>query len=540
MNTEISKPEVDMDAFSLLYPDESKSCRGGISEYDAEQLELYELIELLNSDIDDYFTCDPDTIKYRQATFEDIFENPALCKVLKSMLPFLADIMELRNLSADSESAGDSYLYGISEAEIYNSLIEFLRDELLPYSNKVTSPALTSLCKKIDILANSEYYRLLSEKLGELSNRVRDIKSVTVGVNLDSLLQPTSAGVISVNGEYFKSGDFFEKIMRLDFKKDEMTCIAQLNPVSKNQNENRKTAMVNAFNSAISEIYKSSMKEWRRACKQYVFENTDFLIRIAPEIEFITKSAELVWSLKERGCVMCMPEIRPIEEKAFSAKGLCNPLITLKTSGDIIPNDFEFDADGMIYVITGPNRGGKSVITCAVGHAFAMAQLGLPVCAESVVLSPCDKILTHFPGDASDTIDKGRLGEECARLDAIFDNITENSLVLLDESLSSTGSYEASYIASEVLSGFSIAKCRVVFSTHLHDLAASIDKINNTCLSMGGVKIDSLVAEVKEGKRSFKITRKKPDGKSYAADIADKYGLSFDRIAEKIVKNRTN
>ena len=540
MNTEISKPEVEFDSLSLLYPDESKPKCGGISEYDAEQLELYELIELINSDIDDYFTSDTETIKYRQATFEDIFAYPELCKVLKSMLPFLGDIMELRNLSADSESAGDSYLYGISEAEIYNSLIELLRDELLPYSDKVKSPALTALCKRIDVLANSDYYRILSEKLTELSNRVRDIKSVTIGVNLDSLLQPTSAGVVSVNGEPFKSGDFFEKIMRLDFKKDEMTCIATLNPVSKNQNENRKTAMINAFNSAIAEVYKSSMKEWRRACKQYVFENTDFLIKIAPEIEFITKASELVWNLKERGCTMCMPEVRPAAEKAFSAKGLCNPLITLKTSGDIIPNDFAFDSDGMIYVITGPNRGGKSVITCAVGHAFAMAQLGLPVCAENLVISPCDKILTHFPGDASDTIDKGRLGEECARLDSIFDNITEHSLVLLDESLSSTGSYEASYIASEVLSGFSIARCRVVFSTHLHDLAASIDKINENCENMGGVKIDSLVAEVKEGKRSFKITRKKPDGKSYAADIAEKYGLSFDRITEKIAKNRIN
>ena len=201
------------------------------------------------------------------------------------------------------------------------------------------------------------------------------------------------------------------------------------------------------------------------------------------------------------------------------------------------PNDFTFDENGMIYVITGPNRGGKSVITCAVGHAFAMAQLGLPVCAENLTISPCDKILTHFPGDSADTVDKGRLGEECARLSDIFDAVTEQSLVLLDEFLSSTGSFEGSYIASEILAGFSLAGCRAVFSTHLHDLAASISSINARCASIGGVKIDSLVAEVKEGSRSFKILRKTPDGKSYASDIAEKYGLSFDKITEKLSKN---
>ncbi len=540
MNNNTTKSGFDVSELSLLYPDANDKKHGGVTEYDAERLELYELLCLQNSDIDDYFTDDCETIRYRQAVVADICENEGLCKVLSDMLPFLSDIMELRNLSADAENSGDSYLYSITEAEIYNSLVEFLRDSLLPYADKVKSEAMKELCRRVDILANSEYHKTIGEKLSELSSRVRDIKSVTVGVNLDALLQPTSAGVVSVNGEPFKSGDFFERVMRLDFKNDEMTCIADLSPVVKNQNENRKTAMANAFNSALSEVYKSSMKQWRRACKYYVLENTDFLINLAPEIEFLTKAASLTEELRERGCSLVYPTVLDIKEKAFSAKGLCNPVIALKSEGELVPNDFSFDEKGMIYVVTGPNRGGKSVITCAVGHAFAMAQLGLPVCAESLEMSPCDKILTHFPGEAADTIDKGRLGEECARLDAIFDVVTENSLVLLDESLSSTGSYEGAYIAGEVLRGFCVAKCRAVFSTHLHDLAASIDSINESVKVPDASHIDSLVAEVSEGKRSFRIIRKKPDGKSYASDIANKYGLSFDKINEKIAKSKAN
>ena len=238
--------------------------------------------------------------------------------------------------------------------------------------------------------------------------------------------------------------------------------------------------------------------------------------------------------LKEKHCPLCFPELAPAADKTYCAYGLYNPAVALKIEGEVVPNDLVFDENATIYVLSGPNRGGKSVITCALGISQAMLQLGMFVPAQSAVMSPVDGIFTHFPTGADDTIDKGRLGEECARLDAIISSVTDESLVLLDESLSSTGSFEASYIAAEVLGGFALIGCRVLFSTHLHELAAMIDDINARTAKNGGVKIDTLVAGIEEGKRSFKIPRAKPDGKSYARDIAEKYGLSYDSIKKKV------
>ena len=240
--------------------------------------------------------------------------------------------------------------------------------------------------------------------------------------------------------------------------------------------------------------------------------------------------------LREKGCDLCVPTIAPADDRAFSAIGLYNPAVALKIDDEIVTNDLIFDDKATIYILSGPNRGGKSVITCALGMAQVMMQLGLFVPAKSVTISPVDAIYTHFPTGADDTIDKGRLGEECARLGEIFDSVTSHSLVLLDESLSSTGSYEASYIAAEILAGFSAVKCRTLFSTHLHELAAMLDEINEKCAAEGGAPIDTLVAGIDEGKRSFKIYRAKPDGKSYARDIANKYGLSRESIMKKIKK----
>lgn len=534
---------MNMQSFSLIYPSaESKNAHFSgkytpdIDTYTLSELGLTEILDLKSSELSEFFTYDSEVIKYRNSTFKDMMSNPCLSEMLNKLVPILTDIAELRRLEADSGDT-ENYLSSITEIELYISCIEALADGLIKSKAEFRSDAFTKLKERVVELVESDYYKELNKKLSELTRRVREIKSVTVGVNLDTMLRPVSAGVLSINSEPFKSGDVLEKILRLSFKDDEYTCIANLIPFGKKQSETQQTALSNAFNSAINDVYRSSLKSWKKIVSEYVLENTDFLLELMPEFEFLVKGCELQLKLKERGYSLTCPDLMPMSERVFDATELYNPAVALKLpSGDeIVTNDIEFDKDNaFIYVLTGPNRGGKSVITCAVGIAISMAQLGMLVPAKGAKISPVDAIYTHFPTGADDTIDKGRLGEECARLCEIFDCVTKYSLVLLDESLSSTGSYEGSYIAAEVLSGLSMAGCRTLFATHLHELAAEIDRINKDMAERGGERIDTLVAGIEEGKRSFKIYRAKPDGRSYAHDIAERYGLTFDNILKKI------
>lgn len=533
---------MDLNNFSLIYPSfeaRQEHYKGinvpNIDMFALQELGMLDFIDLKNSELSEYFTTDPEVIEYRMETFSDMLKNPKISDILGALVPILGDIMELRRLEADSGDT-DSYLSSLTEIELYISCIDLLNEGFSEIRGNIESRAFSAFADRIIELAQSDYYKELNKKLVELTERVREIKSVTIGVNLDAQLRPKSAGVLSINAEQFKSGDVLEKILRLNFKDDDYTCIAELVPFGKKQNENQKTALSLAFNSAINEVYKSSLHSWKKIIKSYVLDNTNFLLDLLGEFEFTVRATEALRALRERGCDLCAPTIAPIGERAFKAVDLYNPCVAVKIDGEIVANDVVFDEKASIYVLTGPNRGGKSVITCAVGIAQAMLQLGLYIPAKEAVISPVDAIFTHFPTGAEDTIDKGRLGEECARLNEILSSITSNSLVLLDESLSSTGSYEASYIASEVLRGLSMYGCRCIFSTHLHELAAEIDSINAQTIPDGGVPIDTLVAGIEEGKRSFKITRAKPDGKSYARDIAHKYGLSYENIIKNIKK----
>ncbi len=532
---------MDFHEFSLIYPDEETKRRHesgadvpDIDLFTLQELGLTEALSLKNGNLASFFTTDPAVMKYRIATFDDMMRHTELTDMLARLVPILNDIMELRRLEADSGDPND-YLSSITEIELYVSSVEVLHSSLTAVREQLKSPAFLALSELVTQLAESDYYRELNRKLSELTQRVREIRSVTVGVNLDAQLRPASAGVLSINAEPFKSGDVLDKILRMSFKNDEYTCIANLVPFGKKQSENQKMALSLAFNSAINDVYRASLRSWKKIVQTYVLENTEFLLNLMPEFEFLVRGTEMLRKLRDKGCPLCLPDIRPMDEKAFDAKGLYNPCVALKIDDEIVPNDIAFDENATIYVLSGPNRGGKSVITCAIGLAQVMLQLGMYLPAERISISPVDGIYTHFPTGAEDTIDKGRLGEECARLSEIIDCVTAHSLVLLDESLSSTGSYEASYIAAEVLSGLAHIGCRCLFSTHLHELAAEIETLDRKSRASGGVPIDTLVAGMETGgKRSFRITRAKPDGKSYARDIAQSYGLTYDAILRRI------
>ena len=142
------RENLDVSDISLLYPDADSLRRhmlgeeaGRLSQITAEQLELYFLMDLKSCDFGSFYTCDPEVILYRQQTFEDLTNHPELARILLKMIPLLNDITELRRMGSDSAQSTEAYLYSITEVELYTTLLDLLRDELLPLAPELKSEA---------------------------------------------------------------------------------------------------------------------------------------------------------------------------------------------------------------------------------------------------------------------------------------------------------------------------------------------------------------------------------------------------------------
>jgi len=138
-----------------------------------------------------------------------------------------------------------------------------------------------------------------------------------------------------------------------------------------------------------------------------------------------------------------------------------------------VPNDMNLDSDRQIIILTGPNMSGKSTYLRQNGLIALMAQMGSFVPADSVKLTPVDRIFTRV--GATDYIAKGQSTFLVEMLETanILRNTTDNSLVLLDEIGRGTSTYDGLSIAwavAEFLHDVKGHHARTVFATHYHEL----------------------------------------------------------------------
>ncbi len=207
----------------------------------------------------------------------------------------------------------------------------------------------------------------------------------------------------------------------------------------------------------------------------------------------------------------------------------------LSQENPYIPNDISLcDKKNQIMMITGPNMSGKSAILRQTALIVLLAQIGSYVPAKKAKIGIIDKIFTRV--GASDNISAGEstFMVEMNESASIINNISNNSIVLLDEIGRGTSTYDGISIAwaiAEFLHDHPY-RPKTLFATHYHELnmmANSFDRINNANVS------------VKETKDSVIFLRKLiPGGSahSFGIHVAQMAGMPKGIInsAQKILK----
>jgi DNA mismatch repair protein MutS len=384
-------------------------------------------------------------------------------------------------------------------------------------------------------------------------SRLNGVPSVTIGVNLDNELRPVEVTLLSINEKPFKGGSLIERLMgkKTGSKPDQGITPLHSLPYIAVQDGTRRVEtgqradplMVPLFND-LYKVLRSVISPISAALKEYAKVNANFLVAVEEEAAFYLGAVRLIRKMQASDLPMCRPEIRPMQERACEMQGMVNLILALglereqtNPKGAVIPNDVDFGPEGRIFILTGPNQGGKTVYTQAVGIAQVLFQAGLYVPAEKACISPVDGIYTHFAIEEKSIVGMGRLSEESKRLSEIFQSVTRHGLVLLNESLSSTSSGESLYMAQDIVRALRLFGVRAIFATHLHELAESAQAINQEI--SGDSLVVSLVAEVDLKARAstdlvprtYKIKPGPPKGLSYAKGIAVRYGISFEQLA---------
>jgi DNA mismatch repair protein MutS len=203
-----------------------------------------------------------------------------------------------------------------------------------------------------------------------------------------------------------------------------------------------------------------------------------------------------------------------------------HPIVERLQQNHFIPNSVEFTAGSRLWIITGPNMGGKSTFLRQIALICIMAQLGSFVPATSATLALCDRIFTRI--GASDNVSGGKSTflvemEETAQICA---QATQKSLIILDEVGRGTSTFDGMVIAQAVLEHIAATiQARCLFATHYHEL---------TALAAPGSGIVTYCAESVRQEHGISFTyRIKPgvaDG-SFGIDVAKLAGLPPSIIA---------
>jgi len=238
----------------------------------------------------------------------------------------------------------------------------------------------------------------------------------------------------------------------------------------------------------------------------------DFFSMLRWELGFYVGCLNLRERLAGKGEPLCFPVPSASGNAMLSARALYDPCLSLSVEHRVVGNDVS--ADGKLLVmITGANRGGKSTFLRAVGLAQLMTQCGMFVPAHSFRANVCDGLLTHFKREEDVSMKSGKLDEELSRMSSLVDNLSPNSVVLLNESFASTNEREGSEIARQIVRALVERGIKVFYVTHLFDLAQGFHRAKmQSALFLRAERLA-------DGRRTFRLTEAEPLPTSHGEDL---------------------
>jgi len=251
------------------------------------------------------------------------------------------------------------------------------------------------------------------------------------------------------------------------------------------------------------------------------------LERFDREVQVYLAWLEYIEPLRRGGLAFCYPQVSGVPREIVG-RAVFDVALAAKLAGGrgrVVTNDVELRAPERLIVVTGPNQGGKTTFARTIGQLHYLGRMGLSVPGETARMSFFDRLFTHFERDEDLDNMAGKLEDDLLRIRAILDAATPESVVIMNESFSSTTLHDALLLSRDILRRILASGALCVSVTFMDELAS---------LSAETVSMVGTVDPVDPAIRTFRIVRRPADGMAYAVAIARKHGLTLEQIRKRI------
>ena len=268
--------------------------------------------------------------------------------------------------------------------------------------------------------------------------------------------------------------------------------------------------------------------------REYAARHGDFLdpaiARFEREVQFYVAYRDFMDRVRRgTGLSFCYPQVvagsHAVEGHAVFDLALADSLV--RKGRGVVVNDIALSGAERIIVVSGPNQGGKTTFARAMGQLHHLARIGVPVPGDHLQLPLVDQVFTHFERQEQVEDLASKLEDDLRRIHLILEKATSASLLIMNESFSSTTVGDQLFIGRRVIRQIVDCGLLCVVVTFLDELST---------LDQAIVSMVSTVDPNDVTRRTFEIVRRPADGLAYALTIAEKHRVTYPSLKERLAR----
>jgi DNA mismatch repair protein MutS len=451
-----------------------------------------------------------EAIVYRQAVMRDL-ENRGLFACVAA---FTEKMKSVREHIAQSKKLSYKYqkeAWLLDALEIYCAAVASLLAEAK--LARPSSPGFVGLLGYLADYVDSSSFR-------ELSGDVTSLKAQLASIRYDLLVdlgavtvtryneEPDYGAEIQADFEKFKQGDVGDHMFKFsDF--------VGMNHIEAGVLER------------VARLFPDIFAALDAFAAQYSQALDPTVCRFDREVQFYMSYIEHVRQFEKNGLCFCTPFVSNEDKKISACNtfdiGLAKVLADRNLS--VVTNDFHLDGGERIFIVSGPNQGGKTTFARTFGQLHYLGCLGFPVPGSSARLFLFDQLFTQFEREEDIHNLRGKLHDDLFRFHRTFNRATSNSIIIMNEVFNSTSLKDAIFLSTKMIEKIIALDMICVCVTFIDELATLSDTI---------VTMASNVNPENFAERTYKIIRRPPDGLAYAISIAEKYRLTYPQLLERL------